>query len=320
MGFALIIPNIDFSSANIGRVTPAEDVPLVSLSISGLDSVIGADDAATYLAVYNPANTNQRAVSWSISSGGTYATIDASTGALTILSGAIAAAVTIRVQSLANPLIFAEKNITVTYSASTEPVHTGAAYFMPLKTDSTPTEGSLTVSKEDTSFSQDGALFDSVGEGICYAIPVGESFAAIAFSFKKMSLGLSASNYFLLASPYPDENGPGIGLYTDPNGNNVGSTAVSDFTFASNAFTLGEWHRACVAIINGSLYLYIDGVQVGSAHSGFTIGSTKSWFILGNNWRYRESDGDRVFGGYIKDVAVWTSEINESDMVDFSTL
>lgn len=115
MGLALIIPNINFSGANLGRVTPAEDVPLVSLSVSGPDSVTGDADAATYLPVYNPVNTNQRSVAWSVQSGGTYATITTG-GVLTILQGASESPVTIRVTSSVNPLIYADKTITVTYA------------------------------------------------------------------------------------------------------------------------------------------------------------------------------------------------------------
>lgn len=120
MGLALIIPNIDFSGANIGRVTPAEDVPLVSLSVSGPDSVTGGADAATYLPVYNPANTNQRSVAWSVQSGGTYATITTG-GVLTILPGASASSVTIRVTSTINPSIYADKTIAVTYGSQELP-------------------------------------------------------------------------------------------------------------------------------------------------------------------------------------------------------
>lgn len=125
MGLALIIPNIDFSGANIGRVTPAEDVPLVSLSVSGPDSVTGGADAATYLPVYNPTNTNQRSVAWRIQSGAAYATITTG-GVLTILQGASASSVTIRVASTINPSIYADKTISVTYSAQPGDLPDGA--------------------------------------------------------------------------------------------------------------------------------------------------------------------------------------------------
>lgn len=114
MGLALIVPNISFAGANYGKVTPAEDIPITGLSISGPSSVTGGSDAVQYVAEYTPATTSQRAVSWSIVSGSAYATIDTS-GVISILQGASSSAVTIRVTSAVNPSIFAEKTISVTY-------------------------------------------------------------------------------------------------------------------------------------------------------------------------------------------------------------
>ena len=324
MGIALIVPDISFAGANLGRVTLQGNVPITGLSISGPDSVIGTANAATYIPVFTPANTTQRGVTWSIESGGTYASINSASGVLSVLQGASANSVTIRVTSIADASIFAEKAIAVTYDASTEPIHTGSAYFIPLKANSTPSEGSLSVQKENTTYSVYGALFDASGKGIVYDLPSGVQAYALACSFRKLSdLGLSTGNYFFHASRYPDvqNNNNGLSLYTNANSNTVGSTAANqDFNFATNAFTLDEWHRLCMAIIGTTGYLFIDGVQVGTSHSGFAAGDSVVNLIIGNNWRYRKSDGDRVFGGYIKDVAVWTSEIALADMVDFSTL
>lgn len=114
MGIALIVPNISFAGAPYGRVTPAEDTPITGLGISGPSSVVGGEGAAQYIADYTPATTSQRAVSWSIVSGSAYATIDTS-GVVSILRGASSSAVTIRVTSVVNPSIFAEKTISVTY-------------------------------------------------------------------------------------------------------------------------------------------------------------------------------------------------------------
>lgn len=139
MGLALIVPNISFESANLGRVTIAEDVPLVSLAVSGPDSVTGAEDAQQYSAAYTPANTNQRAVVWSIQSGGQYASISASSGVLSVLEGATAAEVTIRVTSSVNPNIFAEKTIEVTYQGE-QILPAGA---IPCDLVFTPTDGTF---------------------------------------------------------------------------------------------------------------------------------------------------------------------------------
>lgn len=125
MGIALIIPNIDFSGANLGRVTLAQNIPLESLSISGASEVLGGASAATYEPIYNPATTNQRAVTWSVVAGGTYATITAG-GVLTVLSGASEDSVTIRVTSQVNQSIYAEKTISVTYAEQPADLPDGA--------------------------------------------------------------------------------------------------------------------------------------------------------------------------------------------------
>ena len=121
MGIAIIIPDISFSELNIGQVTPVGNNPLVSLSISGDDSVVGGEEATSYTVGYNPANTTQRAIAWSVVSGGEYATIDQLSGVLSVLQGASQNNVTIRVSSVDNPSITAEKQIVVTYSAAPGP-------------------------------------------------------------------------------------------------------------------------------------------------------------------------------------------------------
>lgn len=125
MGLALIVPGISFSGANIGRVTPAEDIPITGLAISGPSTITGGADAAQFIAEYTPSTTSQRAVTWSIVSGSSYASISAS-GVLSVLQGATSAAVTIRVTSSVNPSIYAEKAITVTYSAQPGALPDGA--------------------------------------------------------------------------------------------------------------------------------------------------------------------------------------------------
>lgn len=115
MGLAVIIPDIDFSGKPYGSVTIAEDVDLFALGISGPDSVTGAEDAAQYTPLYTPANTSQRAVTWSIVSGSSYASIGASTGVLSVIEGADSSAVKIRITSNIDNSIYAEKDILVTY-------------------------------------------------------------------------------------------------------------------------------------------------------------------------------------------------------------
>lgn len=137
MGIAIIIPDVSFRESNIGQVTPTGNKPLVSLSISGNDSVIGGEDAAQYVVEYNPADTAQRGVIWSIVAGAAYATIDGS-GRLSVLEGASESSVTIRATSSVNGSIYAEKTIAVTYEQAPTPLEDlhnklsfpGSAYFI----------------------------------------------------------------------------------------------------------------------------------------------------------------------------------------------
>ena len=98
-----------------------DDIPLTGLSISGENEVSGAAGITSqYIVNLTPDNTTQTEVRWSITSGGSYATIDATTGLLTVLAGASSNNVTIRVTSVQNNSIYAEKTITVTGMAYTQ--------------------------------------------------------------------------------------------------------------------------------------------------------------------------------------------------------
>lgn len=112
MGIAIIAKGADFGSNNIGVITPSSNVPLVSIAIVGPSTISGTE--ADYSVTYEPSNTSQRGVLWSITSGGSYATINEQTGKLTVLPGASSASVTIKATSLYDDTIVATKTITVT--------------------------------------------------------------------------------------------------------------------------------------------------------------------------------------------------------------
>lgn len=98
-----------------------DDIPLTGLSISGVNEISGAAGITSqYIVNYTPDNTTQTEVIWSIISGGNYATIDATTGLLTVLAGASSNNVTIRATSAQNNSIYAEKTVTVTGIAYTQ--------------------------------------------------------------------------------------------------------------------------------------------------------------------------------------------------------
>lgn len=120
MGKAIIIPDVSFATSNLGRVTLTNEIPLQALSITAPPSFTGT--TLQLLAEYFPLNTTQRGVTWSIISGGQYATINANTGVLTVLSDANSDNVTIKVASNDATGIETTKTIEVTYSAGGVPV------------------------------------------------------------------------------------------------------------------------------------------------------------------------------------------------------
>lgn len=111
MGLALIVPDISFAGSNIGQVTPVSPStnPLTALAITGADSIIAPTLTGQYAVSYTPVNTSQRGVTWSLTAGGTIASID-SNGLVTITGNG---SITIRATSTANSSIYAEKTISV---------------------------------------------------------------------------------------------------------------------------------------------------------------------------------------------------------------
>lgn len=112
-GIALIIKGADFSAAgnNLGKVTILEDIAVENISINGPSNVKGI---AKYSVRYTPEKTNQQGVSWNITEGQNYATINEN-GELTVLPGADNNKVTIQAISIYNEKIIATQQITVKY-------------------------------------------------------------------------------------------------------------------------------------------------------------------------------------------------------------
>lgn len=112
MGIAVIIPNVNYGDANLGKVTLKQGVPLRSMTIVGPDEIT---EPTLFTVNFFPANTSQRGIVWSIVSGATYASINAETGELTPIVGAIVNDVVIRATSTADNTIYAEKTVSVSY-------------------------------------------------------------------------------------------------------------------------------------------------------------------------------------------------------------
>ena len=119
MGVAIIIPGVTFTE-NLGKVTLVDgggsgggdvDVEVESISISGSATVNTSSNKATYSVAYTPANTTQKGVTWSLESGGEYATID-SMGTLTVKGSG---SVTIKAVSKYNAAVTAKKVVSVVF-------------------------------------------------------------------------------------------------------------------------------------------------------------------------------------------------------------
>lgn len=113
MGMAIVVPGADYRNNNIGTVTPTEQIALQGIIVTGPASVFVT---ARFNAMLVPTFTTQRGVSWSITAGSQYASID-STGTITGVPDVANAPVTIRCTSTADPSIYGEKNILITTSS-----------------------------------------------------------------------------------------------------------------------------------------------------------------------------------------------------------
>ena len=109
MGHAFIVPGADYRSSNLGTVTPSETLALQGIVITG-PSVAYVEQQ--YNALLVPTFTTQRAVTWSITSGSQYASID-SNGKITVVPNLSSTSITIRCTSNVDSSIYAEKTISV---------------------------------------------------------------------------------------------------------------------------------------------------------------------------------------------------------------
>lgn len=113
MGLAIIISDADYSARLGGKVTPSVSVPITGLAITDPSAPI--DNAILMRPKYSPANTTERGVVWSISAGSQYASIEETSGLLTIKEDAQESSVVVRCVSVADQSIVATKSIVVSY-------------------------------------------------------------------------------------------------------------------------------------------------------------------------------------------------------------
>lgn len=112
MGVAVIIPGIKFD-AGLGKVTLIGDTIPETLQLVADDSYVGWKKQL-YVRFF-PVNTSERGVTWSITSGNAYATIDQN-GVITIDEDADEDEIVVRVESNEKHSVYDEKTITVSYT------------------------------------------------------------------------------------------------------------------------------------------------------------------------------------------------------------
>ena len=115
-GIVLMIPEVDYSQANIGQISILQDIPVQSISIDGVSIV--EDATAQYSIVYTPSNTAQVGVDWSIESGSEYVSIN-SNGLLSLTAPISEAVnVTIKAMSIFNPSVYTTKTVRLSTGAA----------------------------------------------------------------------------------------------------------------------------------------------------------------------------------------------------------
>ena len=107
------MPGADFSANNLGTVTPKSAIPVRTVAIIGPEIV--SAESQQYSALFTPEWTTQKGLTWSIVSGGSYATIT-NDGLLIVTEGALSQDVTIRCTSSSDNSVYAEKTVNVTYT------------------------------------------------------------------------------------------------------------------------------------------------------------------------------------------------------------
>lgn len=212
-----------------------------------------------------------------------------------------------------------------------QPADNSPKYVIPLTSSSSPSVGSLAVNKEKATYSSEGALFNKVGDGLSYDLSDGDTVKAIAMDFKRLSnTSVTTNGFFFNAGDYLGNFNTqynGAYLWWNKNTSKISACQMSegeqpsDVDPVSDVVSNDTFHRLCVASINGMFVMYMDGQKVGSElYLPFVSTNNVGNIVIGNSWRFKANDGDRAFGGYIRNVHIWTNEIEESLMADLSTI
>lgn len=164
-GIAIVIQGADFSAKNLGTATFLEDVPVTGIAISCENSYSATSFRPTI--TYTPANTSQVGVTWSLTSGSQYASINSSTGEVTINSGVTSQSITIQAVSIYDSTITATKQVTVTYHENVEVLN------------SISINGASSVEGKTSNYTVTYNPVNTVLTGVTWSITSGATYASI---------------------------------------------------------------------------------------------------------------------------------------------
>lgn len=356
MGIAIMINDADFSALNLGKVTiKGKVIELQSLMITGLDTIT---DLGTYQysISYQPSNTTQTGVEWSILSPVEKISIDANSGSVTVQDGATNTFFTIRAVSTVDNAIYAEKTISLSLPQVEGPTPILSASLINGDIELKDADGSTIepIISGYLSSGEDGTVFNrSKGFGLLYQSELLENVKSFSFEYyadasKSGALNNSwgalmnihtenaafdaspASAEPLVVNKYPDN---GVRFESATNSTN-GTPAECTLDSLVNA-SVGTWHKICVATNfdfsekgTSTLYscrYYADGTLIGAVKGYYSLlFGDNLMFVFGNSWRLFSngvtSSDVNPFCGKIRNIKMYNTTLTEDEALKESTL
>lgn len=350
MGLAIIIKNVNFSSYNIGKVTPRSSKNVSNIEILGETIIPSTSSEVQFSIQYTPVDTYQTGVIWEIIDGNDYASIS-NEGVLTILSHSDDVSVTIQATSIYNSAIYAQKTIEIKHEESNVYMYSNLTngdlnlYDAYGKVVMSPSQANYLASDETgTSFNR------TKGFGIIYRDGNLTNVKSFSFEYyadttKTGSLSNSwgalmnihtevpqtyRSSEPLVINKYPD-NGVRFEAATNSS-SGTPSQCTCDSTINAS---LGVWHKVC-AVFNFDFSkkgtqdsfiarYYADGEYIGQATGYYNMMEGNSLcYVFGNSWRlfYNGTSSSDVnpFCGKIKNIKMYDYELSDEQAVNESKL
>ena len=119
MGIAITIPNANYSSAFGNVITELVSEHVTAVHIACNDYYVGTQFQLS--CTFEPYLTNERSCRWSIIAGSEYASIDSTSGLLTIFDSANSNIITVKAEAATNSSIYDMKDINITYKRAAIP-------------------------------------------------------------------------------------------------------------------------------------------------------------------------------------------------------